>query len=273
MTSARSGGRTRSRPVAPAVQARIAEPGHFGKVMTPVEAAHPKTADYLLARGLAILTAAVPAVPRRRRRWALPRLRQIDQGNTPWCCPTTGKHWERSQPVTQESGDTNGDLYTLCKARDGYPAEEGTDGHALLEVYRQLGMIGNYFWAFDDSPATRERVHTWLAEVGPMWWGAYWAYEMCQTDSAGVFGPGAGRLELGHEVLVIGTDRDMFGRDQGGKEIVQSWGLGNFGVLHPAVHSPPADGRGRGFIRDDDFFRVLAANGDLAGVIQTVRPV
>jgi hypothetical protein len=179
-----------------------------------------------------------------RKRWRLYRAQQLDQGSTPQCVAYTGKHWESSLPTYTKTGLAPGELYARCKKIDPWPGEDGTSADALLQVYRAIGKVKSWHW-YDGNRVDVER---WLLTRGPMWWGAGWSESMFRTDANGLITV-TGPLIYGHETLVIATDRV-----KRRKEIVNSWGNDRFGI------------EGRGWISDDDFWRVTDQAGDLVGV-------
>jgi C1A family cysteine protease len=78
---------------------------------------------------------------------------------------------------------------------------------------------------------------------------------MFRTDQYGLVTV-EGPLEYGHETLVIGRTPN-FRRLGPAVEIVNSWGLDNWGVM------------GRGWILEKDFFgRLMPEGGDLVGVVE-----
>ncbi len=201
------------------------------------------------------LRAALPLVvtksalenPPTRRLWYLRRDQQVDQGNTPHCVAATAKHWERSWPVGQQSGlDVDG-LYSEFKKLDGYPDQDGSDGHAALKYYKGVGMVSNYFWWDGDD----EALDLWLLTAGTAAFGAYWTDEMFQTLPDGRITVGMGTMYAGHETLLNGFDRKT-----GRTYLVNSWGLDNFGI------------QGRGYLTYEDRRRLLDYYGDAVVMVQ-----
>lgn len=210
----------------------------FGRLPSPARARE----KYPLRAALPRRAETLPTA----KRWRLYRAQQLDQGNTPQCVAYTGKHWEMSLPTYTRSGLAPAELYRRCKQIDPWPGEDGTSADALLQVYRALGKVKSWHWYNGD----RASVDRWLLTRGPLWWGAGWSESMFQTDASGrieVTGP----LIYGHETLVVGYDRV-----KRRKEIVNSWGNDRFGI------------EGRGWIDDDDFWRVTDESGDLVGVTE-----
>jgi hypothetical protein len=212
----------------------------FGRLPSPKKAAQ----KYPMRAALTRKEIAAPMPD--AKRWRLYRAQQLDQGPTPECVTHTGKHWERALPTYTRSGLTAHELYVKCKAIDGWPNEDGTSGDALLQVYRELGKVDSWHW-YDGNKEDADR---WLLTRGPLWFGASWTASMFRTDARGMITV-TGPMKYGHEVCVIGYDRMTKL-----KEIVNSWGNANFGIM------------GRGTIHDDDFWRLVGSGGDLIGVVE-----
>jgi hypothetical protein len=187
------------------------------------------------------------------RRWRLLRLEQLDQGNTPECVAFTQEHWKRSRPIHTLNARSPHEMYQMAKQRDGYPNEEGTDAHAMLSVCQELGMVESFWWwtgSQDNSAAI-----DWITEMGPLWFGAYWAESMFRTDPFGLIDV-TGTLQYGHETLVVGWQQNYRGMGPA-FEICNSWGIDNWGL------------KGRGWITQSDFFdKLMADAGDLVGVVE-----
>lgn len=221
-------------------------PNAFGRIKPPFD---PGDANYPLERHLPSPRQMKRLVIPKMKTWALPRKEQLDQGNTPMCVDYTRKHWEISKPIHRRKGAAAGDYYVRCKAIDGFPGEEGTDARTMLKICQEDGIVGNYFWYTGDI----EQASLWVLLHGPMWLGSYWTDSMLQTYPDGrmeVTGP----FQYGHEVLVI--SRDTVKHRWG---IVNSWGNDNFGV------------QGRGWMSDEDFKKLLDADGDLVGVTEQMK--
>jgi hypothetical protein len=204
-----------------------------------------------LLHGLRLRSATVP--PRTSRRWYLRRLEQQDQGPTPHCVAFTQKHWELAVPTITRAGLPTAEMYGRAKQRDGWPGADGTSASAMLEVCQELGIVHSHWWW--TGPSDDEAARRWLLDVGPLWFGAGWSESMFRTDQYGLVTV-EGPLEYGHETLVIGRTPN-FRRLGPAVEIVNSWGLDNWGVM------------GRGWILEKDFFgRLMPEGGDLVGVVE-----
>ena len=194
---------------------------------------------------------ALPADAERRvpksgsRRWMLPRALQEDQGQTPQCVAYTGKHWEKSRPLSTRSGLPAAEIYRRCKLIDGYPNSDGTHARALAKVYRDLGMVESFHWGLGDRVAH----DLWLLLMGTIWKGAYWTRSMF-TPMAGSFLKVTGQAIYGHEVLVIGYHRKI-----DAYEIVNSWG-NEWGD------------NGRAYISAPDYWALMANGGDVVGAVE-----
>ena len=197
------------------------------------------------------LPARAPVLPRTRR-WRLVRKQQQDQGNTPHCVAFTGKHWELALPTYQDSGKLTSELYHLCKQRDSWPNEDGTDARTLLKVYQELGLAEAYLWG-----NTTQAIKEWVGLKGPVWFGCWWWTEMFLpaekpwSHGYPVIIP-AGQEEGGHEVLIIGYKEY---KDLTLYEILNSWGL-TYGRL------------GRTWISEVALDMLLNTGGDAVGVTQ-----
>ncbi len=193
------------------------------------------------------------AFSRLRRRWRLLRLEQLDQGNTPECVAYTQEHWRRSQPLHTKLGPSPHEMYQMAKQRDGYPTEDGTDAHAMLDVCSSIGIVDSHWWW--TGTQDNDAVIQWLLDIGPLWFGAYWCESMFRTDPFGLVDV-TDTLQYGHETLVIGWRQNFRGMGPA-FEICNSWGIYNWGV------------KGRGFILQSDFFgKLMADQGDLVGVVE-----
>lgn len=194
--------------------------------------------------------------PRTSRRWYLRRAEQRDQGASPMCMAYTQKHWELSVPTINRRGLPEAEMYARCKAIDRWPGEDGTSADAMLTVCRELGIVASHWWW--TGPQDDDAARRWLLDIGPLMFGAGWAESMFRPDDAGLVTV-EGPLLYGHEVLVIGRTPN-FRRLGPALEIVNSWGLANFGVL------------GRAWILERDFFgRLMPEGGDLVGIIEQRR--
>ena len=190
---------------------------------------------------------------RTSRRWRLPRAWQLDQNGTPQCVAYTFKHWERSLPIANRRGLEPAENYRRAKAIDGAPNEDGTWAEAMLRVYEEQGLVESSWWW--RSPADMPAANEWLLHIGGLAWGAYWPESMFRTvlkegQETGLIEV-SGDFKYGHETFVIGWNKR-----QKRKEIVQSWGNDHYGI------------HGRAWIQDEDFDRLMAAGGDLVGVVE-----
>lgn len=193
------------------------------------------------------LFGAGPA-PRLMRTWRLPRSWQLDQNGTPQCVAYTEEHWRLSLPMVGRARLGPAEMYRRAKLIDGWPGQDGTDASAMLAVCTELGIVESHWW-WQSEPDTAA-ADEWLLNVGPMWLGAWWSESMFRTTAKGMIEV-TGELKYGHETLVLGTNRR-----QKMRLIQNSWGRSNFGV------------DGRGWIRDEDFNRLMAEGGDLIGVVE-----
>ncbi len=185
--------------------------------------------------------------PRTSRRWYLRRSEQQDQGATSQCVAYTQKHWELAVPTINRAGLPEAEMYARCKAIDRWPGEDGTSAEAMLTVCQQLGVVQSHWWW--TGPQDDEAARRWLLDVGPMWVGLNIPESFFRTDDQGLVTV-EGDLMYGHEMLVIGyhASRKMW-------ELCNSWS-NEWGLL------------GRGFVRDQDFLRMLQEGGDLIGVVE-----
>jgi hypothetical protein len=178
---------------------------------------------------------------------------QLNQGQTPQCVAYTVTHWRMTLPVYTplRSTLTPAEFYMLCKQRDGWPDADGTTAQAALAVAQEHGDVESHWWwqgASDDDAA-----RTWLQTKGSMWYGVFVPESFFRTSREvegliEINGP----LLYGHEMLAIGWTKSYKGQGPC-FQILNSWG-DIWGV------------RGRGFIREADFYRMLYEGGDLVGV-------
>lgn len=187
------------------------------------------------------------------RRWWLPRLWQLDQGQTPQCVAYAFKHCELSRPIAQHNlGLPPAENYRRAKQIDGAPNEDGTYADAMLRVYEAQGLIDSSWWW--SGPQDNDAANEWLLRIGGLALGAYWTESMFRTFVRDGQETGLivveGEFRYGHETWTIGYNKKLRR-----KEIVQSWGNDNYGIS------------GRGYIEDEAWDRLMAAGGDLVGVL------
>ncbi len=127
--------------------------------------------------------------------WPLDKL-LVQDG--PKCVAFTGGHWKRALPTfTPVEAAYCDDLYGRCKARDGYPNDDGTDLRTLAKALKDEGALEAYAFASSVS-----EIRDWVLTKGPIMGGFLWTAGMDKPDGQG-YGHPTGR-ELGGHAFLIG---------------------------------------------------------------------
>lgn len=168
------------------------DPRDYGHVMTP----HLRTAEPLPAH----------------RRWEIGPI--LDQGDKPWCVAYATENWLRAAPTETSDGPDVATIYAEAQKRDGIPMpHDGTMVRAAFAYMQELGRVGEYVWATDET----EILH-WVLLKGPVVLGTDWFTGMAEPDDSGLIHL-TGRLEGGHAYLIFEADRDA-----GLLTFANSWG-------------------------------------------------
>lgn len=148
----------------------------------------------------------------------------LDQGGTSQCVAYSGIKYLTSAPIMNKPLDPF-TLYKDCQRNDEWPGEDydGTSVRALFKVFKQMGIVSEYRWAFDF-----ETVVNHVLTTGPVVMGTLWDASLSNPDRFGYIAPGPGieREDAGHAWTVIGANRLRRNPDgtKGALRMIQSWG-------------------------------------------------
>lgn len=116
-------------------------------------------------------------------------------------------------------------LYKDCQRNDEWPGEnyEGTSVRALFKVFKRMGLVTEYRWAFDC-----ETVVNHVLTTGPVVMGTVWDAGLSNPDKHGYITPDSGieNVTDGHAWTIIGANRLRLNPDRtkGACRMIQSWG-------------------------------------------------
>jgi hypothetical protein len=140
-----------------------------------------------------------------------------DQGDTPKCVGYAWAHWLNAAPIINYLSP-NG-IYTFAKYFDEWQGEdyEGTSVRAGAKVLQTLGLIENYYWAWNVNTLKYA-----LLELGPVVIGVNWYEGFMYPDANGNISISGGVLG-GHATLLTGIDlktervrgKNSWGREYG----------------------------------------------------------
>jgi hypothetical protein len=147
----------------------------------------------------------------------------LDQGDTPQCVGYATKGYLKCGPITNPTPSLSPtDLYHKAQQNDEWPGEDydGSSTLGAMKTLMELGLIGEYRWAFD--------VDTIFAHVlakGPVMMGTWWTMDMFPT-TGGWLMP-TGETVGGHEWVIVGANLDKvcpYDDSVGALRMVNSWG-------------------------------------------------
>jgi C1A family cysteine protease len=148
-----------------------------------------------------------------------------DQGATSRCVAYAGVKFLTTWPIHNEYRDP-GPIYHECLKVDEWPGEDedgGTSVRALFKMFKGMGLVSEYRWAFDLEPVINH-----LLTTGPVVMGTAWTYDMFMPhNKTGYIFP-TGDVAGGHAWLLIGANRTRRNPDatNGAVRMVNSWGTG-----------------------------------------------
>lgn len=155
--------------------------------------------------------------------WWTPKA--YDQGATPQCVAYSGVRYLTTAPVRNQPLPF-GQVYLLCQEADEWPGEDydGTSVRALFKVFKDLGLVSEYKWAFEAKPVVDH-----LLAVGPVVMGTWWTDEMANIGKNNYLTLGP-NLESGggHAWALIGANKKKKNPDGtiGAVRGMNSWGEG-----------------------------------------------
>ena len=140
----------------------------------------------------------------------------LHQGGWPHCVPTAGNGLLASHPAPKFQLNAL-DIYNWCQKIDYWPGEDydGTSVDALLQVYRQLGIVLEYQWT-RNVEVLAAHVHG----TGPAILGTTWYEHMSNPTPDNRIAP-TGAKQGGHAYLLphVKPKQEDF-------TILNSWGGG-----------------------------------------------
>lgn len=151
----------------------------------------------------------------------------LDQGATSQCVGYSGFKYLTSGPVYNKYPKHEPqDLYAECLKVDEWPGEDwdgGTSVRALFKVFKRLGYVSGYRWAFD-----AETIVGHLLSTGPVVMGTNWYRDMFMPHNKTGYISVSGEQDGGHAWLIVGVDRYKNNPDgsTGAIRMVNSWGIG-----------------------------------------------
>lgn len=183
----------------------------------------------------------------------------LDQGNYGTCVGNGWAGWGDCLPVADSYTERDARaIYYESTVIDGHPddpdapggGQEGSSVRAGAKAMKARGRLSAYAFA-----TTMAQVDEWLDNHGPVVWGTDWTSDMFNPDADGVVSA-TGPVEGGHCFLNV----DKLYHPTRGKlyECVNSWGTGW------------AKG-GHFFIKEADFARLLAAQGDACLALELLK--
>lgn len=190
---------------------------------------------------------------------------QLDQGRQ-GACVTFGMTTEaaarpvpvfgdpiRGHPDVKAVEDYARHWYALCKARDGYPNEEGTFVNVGAQIGVELGLWAEYRWALGPGPErAADDVIRWVARgrgAGPAGLGVNWRDGMWKADKDGYLRP-TGKVVGGHFIVVT-----------------------KYNARRDAVWTPNSwGGDGQGWIARPDLVKLLADDGEGVCFVRRLYP-
>lgn len=133
-----------------------------------------------------------------------------DQGWKPQCVAYAWLHYLEGSPITHpEEGALidPGKYYRECQLRDEWPGEDydGTSVRAGAKYAQELGLIGEYLWAFDLQTMINVVLTQGPVIVGTNWYDQMFDPEWSPTLNRVVIRVGGG-LAGGHAYLVNGVN-------------------------------------------------------------------
>lgn len=171
----------------------------------------------------------------------------LDQGNEPECVGFAGFGYLLAGPVRNKPKFTPHDLYKHAQANDEWEGDdyEGSSTRGLFKALQDMGYINGYQWAFDVEPVIAH-----VLTVGPTCVGTTWYAGMSEPDEHGFINT-TGRVQGGHEWLLIGADREKHASDGtvGAFRMINSWGR-------------PWNQHGRGWVSFATLDRLIKAQGE-----------
>lgn len=148
----------------------------------------------------------------------------LDQGSSPHCVAYSGLKYLQAGPITNTLPFDTKELYDNCQKVDEWDGEDydGTSVRACFRIFKDLGYIKEYRWAFDVQTVVNH-----LLTVGPVVMGTNWTLNMFSLDSEGFIsysGAGYG----GHAYILSGVNVNKKCPDGtvGAVRMLNSWGEG-----------------------------------------------
>lgn len=173
-----------------------------------------------------------------------------DQDQTSECVTFAGVHLLEAGPITFPQKGSILDphvLYVEAQKRDEWPGEgyDGTSALGLCKYLKELGIISAYHWGFtleDMIRAVFER---------PVLFGQTWYSDMYNPNKDGFVTP-TGKVEGGHETVVVGVDMDDKYFD-----LKNSWGYEKY------THTPTWGYKGRYKLTFEHMDALIKDYGDM----------
>jgi len=149
----------------------------------------------------------------------------LDQQGTAQCVGYSGFKYLTTGPIYNRfPGHQPQDLYAECLKVDEFPGEDwegGTSVRALFKVFKRLGYVTGYQWAFDADTVVGH-----LLTKGPVVMGTNWYRDMFMPHNRTGYMSVSGPQDGGHAWLIVGVDRNRKNPDgtRGAVRMINSWG-------------------------------------------------
>jgi|SRR5688572_4658975 len=200
----------------------------------------PRDRRYLLSRQPTAVT---------YRHWSSPGV--LDQDGTSQCVAYSGFKYLTTGPVlNRRPKETPVQLYRMCLKVDEWEGEDfdgGTSVRAMFQIFKTLGYVSEYRWAFD-----AETVVNHILTRGPVCVGTDWLRNMFMPHKKTGYLDCSGPNDGGHAWLIVGANTKQKNPDgtTGAVRMINSWGKkwGSSG--------------GRAWVTFNDLDKLIKADGE-----------